>query len=208
MRAPNASEHCRIRRLGPRGGSGRRPYWPGLAGALAIALALAAPAAASAQEREVALDHAGSVGLIAAAGPEWGTFEIGRCPTCQIDRVLAGFSVLLDVGGTVAVGQEGSELALRLRLVGASELRGVAAAFGYRHFFGFEELKTYFSFDLLADFAPALAGGARASFGAMYELSPVLGLYSEAGASFALGQGRRFGAELTFGLQARSYWLQ
>jgi hypothetical protein len=171
-----------------------------------VALLPAPPALA--QAREASLDHSGSLGLLVGVAPEWGTFELSACPTCEVDRVLGGYSALLDLGGTMAVGQEGSELALRLRLTLLSALRGAAVQFGYRHFFGRDAFKTYFSFDLRSDLAPALTVGARAGFGAMFELSPLVGLYAEPGASFGIGQGRRFGAEFFVGAQFRSFLLE
>jgi hypothetical protein len=85
---------------------------------------------------------------------------------------------------------------------------GEALLAGYRQYFGSEEWKTFFSFDLEGTARPIKSLGARASLGLMRELSEVLGAYADAGASFGFGGGRRFGVELGVGLQARSYLLE
>jgi len=170
-----------------------------------LALLVAAPASA---EEVASLEHTGSVGLFVAVGPEWATTEVAPCLTCRSDKVAAGFGALLDLGGTIAVGSEGSELAAKLRLVRlAGEGNGEAALVGDRRYFGRDELKSFFSFDAQLFWRPTVVGGARAGIGGMWDFSPLFGLWLETGASFGLGQGRRFGVELGLGLQGRSYLL-
>lgn len=173
----------------------------------AAALALVVPEA-RAQRREATLDHAGSVGFIAALGEGYSTSEVASCPACASTRVIVGFGTLLDVGGTIAVGERSSEIALRLRLERLAPAPGEALLLGYRQYFGREEWKTFFSLDGVGTFRPIRTIGARAALGLMRELSPVLGVYGDFGAAFGIGGGRRFGVEFAVGLQARSYLLE
>jgi hypothetical protein len=173
-----------------------------------VVAALLGSPAALAQSRAASLDHSGSLGLLVAAGTEFATTEIADCLTCQPERTLAEFGALLDLGATAAVGSEGNELTLRLRLNRLTAASGESIFFGYRSYFGRDELKTFAAFDLAAVLRPIAAGGARVAFGVAWDFSPLFGVWAEAGANFALGEGRRFGVELGLGLQARSYLLE
>ncbi|HCF59530.1 MAG TPA: hypothetical protein DFS52_16245 [Myxococcales bacterium] len=174
----------------------------------AVLAALLVPAMAGAQRSEVSLDHSGSLGLLAGAGAEFSTTEVAACLACEPTETFVEVGAVLDLGLTAAIGREGNELALRLRLIRLTGAVGEALFVGYRNYFGRDEWKTFAAFDLMGTLRPIQAGGVRAAFGVMYDLSPILGLYGEAGASFALGTGRRFGVEATLGLQGRSYLLE
>jgi hypothetical protein len=176
---------------------------------LALSVHLA-PSPGQAQKRELSLEHNGSLSLFAATGVEWSAVTITSCnpasPPCPNN--LNYFNSVVDLGGTIAVGQSGSELVLRGRFVWATPSWGGSLLLGYRKYFGKDELKTFVGFDLMGTFRPVTTGGARVGFGAIWDFSPVMGLWAEAGGSFGLGVGRRFAAELTIGFQARSYLLE
>jgi hypothetical protein len=173
-----------------------------------IALAALGAGEARAQQRVATLDHAGSVGLLLGSSLEFSTTEIADCVTCGTERAFATFSPVFDLGGSLAIGDEGNELIARLRLVRFSEASGETLLLGYRGYFGFEEWKSYFGLELQGTLRPVRTVGARASIGVMYELSSLFGLWAEAGSGFGLGGGRRFGVDLGLGLQARSYLLE
>jgi hypothetical protein len=97
---------------------------------------------------------------------------------------IAELSAALDVGATMAVGESGSDMVLRGRLVFLSAARGGSVLFGYRKYFGRDQVKTYASFDLQGTFRPVKTLGARAGFGVMYDFSPLLGV-TPARATFA-----------------------
>jgi hypothetical protein len=173
---------------------------------LLVCSLLAAPSVRA--ETEASLDHSGSVGLLVSAGTEFSTIEIADCPACKSERTQVGFSASLEVGGSVAVGSEGNELTLRLRFLRLTPEPGEMLLLGFRNYFGRDALKTYTAFDLVGSLRPMHGAGGRAAFGLMYDFSPLIGLWSEAGASFALGGGRRFGADISIGVQGRSYLLE
>lgn len=167
------------------------------------------PHAAPSAGRYLSLEHAGSLGLIAGLFGNYESIERAACLTCETSEVLTGLSASLDLGASLGVGWEGAELLLRLRLTRLGEAKGEAKGeaifLGFRSYFGRDEWKTYVTFELAGHFRPIGAGGARAGFGVAWDFSPILGLWAEAAASFALGQGRLFGAQFGLGLQARTY---
>ena len=169
---------------------------------------LFAATSARAQERQAYREHNGSLGAFATLGGEYSALVVTDCVFCASGKSIDGFDAILDVGGTLAVGQSGSELVLRGRLVFLSRARGESLMFGYRKYFGRDEFKTFVSFDLMGTFEPVKTVGARAAFGAIWDFSSIMGLWVEAGATFGVGAGRRFGAELSLGFQARTYLLE
>lgn len=145
---------------------------------------------------------------MAGAGPLYSTIVIANCPSCAGSRALSGFSGALDLGGLLALGAEGFELTARLRLTRFSDSSGEALLAGLRRSFGRDEWKTYFEIDIEGILRPAKLLGPRAALGALYDFSAVFGVYVEGGVAVDLGGGRRVGAEITFGIQARSFLLQ
>lgn len=156
-------------------------------------------------ERHLSLEHAGSLGLIVGLFGNYESLEKAACLTCETTEVLTGASASIDLGASLGVGWEGAELTLRLRLTRLGKAQGEALFLGFRSYFGRDAWKTYVSFELAGLFRPIAAGGARAGFGVAWDFSPIFGLWAEAAASFALGQGRLFGAQLGLGIQARTY---
>lgn len=181
---------------------------------LALASALLAPAEVWGQGRELSKQHDGSLGLFGALGAEYTGLVIADCFFCTGStagspaRAVDGFDAILDLGGSLAVGQSNSELLLRGRLVFLSPARGVTVLFGYRKYWGMDELKTYVAADVLVTLVPTVVFGVRPNFGVMWDFSPIMGVWAEAGGTFAVGWGRRFGGEITVGFQARSYLLE
>ena len=155
--------------------------------------------------RQFSLDHAGSLGLIFGAFGSYESIERATCLTCETTAILTGPSLSLDLGASLAVGWEGAELLLRLRLTRLGDAPGEAVFVGFRHYFGRDAWKTFASLEVGGHFRPIAAGGARGGFGVAWDFSPLFGLWAEAAASFALGEGRLFGAQLGLGLQARTY---
>lgn len=189
-----------------------------LAAVFATASVACVPAAL-AQGRELTREHDGSLGAFAAVGGEYTSLVIADCFACTgstVDadgtvhraRTIDGPDMVLDVGGSMAVGQAGGEFLLRGRLVFLSTARGFSLMVGYRKYWGKDDIKTFVAADVLATLEPLVTFGLRPGFGVMWDFSPIMGLYAEANGSFTLGWGRRFGAELTIGFQARSYLLE
>jgi hypothetical protein len=100
-------------------------------------------------------------------------------------------SAVLDVGGTLAVGQAGGELLLRGRLVFLSPAKGFSVFLGYRKYWGKDDFKTFVAADLMASITPTATFGARPGFGVVWDFSPIMGLWAEAAGTFGLGWGRR-----------------
>jgi hypothetical protein len=179
-----------------------------LAAASVGAALLLAGAGALGQERVAYREHTGSLGAFVALGGEYSALVVSKCAFCSTGTNVEGFDAILDAGGTLAVGQSGSELLLRFRLVFLSHARGESVLFGYRKYFGRDDFKTFASFDLMGTFEPVLTVGARAGFGVIWDFSSIMGLWVDAAATFGVGQGRRFGAELNIGFQARTYLFE
>ncbi|HEY3448997.1 MAG TPA: hypothetical protein VGK67_21730 [Myxococcales bacterium] len=188
------------------------------AAVLATAFLVSSPAA-RAQERELTREHDGSLGAFATLGVEYSSIVVADCFFCtgsSVDaggayhsaRTIDGPDAILDVGGTMAVGQAGGEFLLRARLVFLSPAKGISAFLGYRKYWGKDEFKTFVAADLMVNFMPTVTFGARPGFGVAWDFSPIMGMWAEAAGTFGLGWGRRFGAEFTIGFQARSYLLE
>ncbi len=176
---------------------------------LCLAASLLLPVTgAVAQEREVSLDHSGSVGVIANAGPEFSYAILAECLTCDRREALSALSLLFEIGATVAPWHEGDELLVRFRWMRLSRAVGEMAMVGYRSYFGSDELKTFVELDAQAAIRPQLAFGLRPALGVMYELSPLVGLSFEAGVSIGLASGLRVGFEALVGIQGRTYLLE
>ena len=175
---------------------------------LVLLAAFLAPAPAVAQEREPSYEHTGSVGGTVSLGAELVALQRPSCATCAEAASFSALTPFIDLGGTLAVGAGGNELALKLRLHRFTEAAGESLFFGFRTYFGKDRFKTLFAGDLQVSFRPLLALGGRVAVGALYELSPVLAMYSEGGVEFGIGSGKRFGGEVLIGIQGRSYLFE
>src|SRR5690606_4308817 len=161
-----------------------------------------------AQAQQSRLDHAGSAGLLVSAGPEYSYGIVAECLTCDRREPISELSLLLELGASLAVGDEGDEVLLRFRWIRLSGAIGEMAMLGYRNYFGRDEFKTFLELDLQGTFRPQLAFGVSLARGVISEWSPVFGVSSEAGASFGLGRGYRVGFEALVGIQGRSYLFE
>lgn len=185
--------------------------------AVLVAALLVCPGASPAQERELTREHDGSLGAFAALGVEYTSLVIAQCFGCtgssyengvyHLADSISGPDLVLDLGGTLAVGQPGGEFVLRGRFVSLSRAKGVSAFLGYRKYWGKDDFKTFIAIDLMANFMPTVTFGARPGFGVAWDFSSIMGLWAEAGGTLGIGWGYRFGLELTVGFQARSYLL-
>ncbi len=162
--------------------------------ALFAALASSSPAGASPR-----WDHRGSVGLLAGTGLQL------KQGSPVAGRTDVGNRTPIDLGVSVAVGENGNEAVL----VGRLELGGPARVYalygGYRGYFGQEQVKTFFDLDLAAQLQPGFAIGPRIGFGLQYELAQVVGINVSAGAQGAFGTSLRYSFDLLVGIQLRSY---
>lgn len=165
---------------------------------LVITTAAAVPATAHAGER---FDHRGSVGLLLGGGLEY------KEAVARNRSHDGGLRYPLEVGGTLAVDYDGDELMLLARASLGPTL-DTALIGGYRGYFGWERTRSFFDLGLAVHATPFFDIGPRVGFGFQYELLPVLGVYACAAAQLGGGNGFRFSAEATVGLQFRSYLLE
>jgi hypothetical protein len=115
---------------------------------------------------------------------------------------------MADLGGTLALGAHGNELIAFARGgFGGNKLAWTAVA-GYRGYFGYEQIKTFFDLDLAVQLAPFLTAGPRIGGGVQYELSSLIGVYAGFALQLGFGTGILFSAELITGVQLRSYLLE
>lgn len=151
------------------------------------------------------LDHEGALGLSLGLLAAYRSTEKSTCLSCKTEEVALGFDGILDVAATLGVGWEGAELVLRFQMSRLDTHPGEAVSFGFRHYFGKDEWKTFLGLELVGAIRPLAGGGLRPGFGIQWDFSPVFGLWAEAAGQFVLGKGRTFGAQLGIGVQARSY---
>ena len=154
------------------------------------------------------LDHGGSLGLQLGFFGNYTSSEKGACLTCETDSVSTGWSGSLDIAATLGIGWEGAEFILRFQMMRLGSLPGESIGLGFRNYFGRDEWKTFLDLELLGAFRPVGGGGIRGAFGVIWDIHPLVGIWSEAGASIVLGRGRTFGAQFGVGIQVRSYLFQ
>ena len=147
-------------------------------------------------------DHRGSLGLLLGTG-----YEVGE--TRSTSGVLASGSRLdADLGGTYALPGSNDEILMFLRggfLGGRVDL---SLTGGYRGYFGLDEFKTFFDAGLSVHATPYWSVGPRVGLGVQYEFSPVVGAYVSLAGQLGAGNGVRYDAEVTTGLQFRSFLLE
>lgn len=161
-------------------------------------LGLIATARAHAEDR---YDHRGALGLLIGPGYALKDEVVNSV-------VEEGFAIPLTLGGTVAVGDNGNEVLVEtFTLLGGRHLDlGLAA--GYRGYFGDERVKTFITLELAGHLSPQFTVGPRAGLGVQYELSPTVGTFALLAADLGYGAALRFTAEVSVGLQLRTYLLE
>ncbi|MFZ5468388.1 MAG: hypothetical protein ACOZIN_03030 [Myxococcota bacterium] len=164
----------------------------------AAALVVAVPVMA--QER---FDHRGALGVLLGGGLEHkSSGVIGAIPD-------SGVRGDVDLGLTFPVGHDGNELAFWARGTLGGPSLDLSLTGGYRGYFAEDErVKTFFDLDAALHAGSAFTIGPRMGFGAMYELSSVVGLYTGLGAQVGFGSTLRFDFELLLGVQLRTYLFE
>jgi hypothetical protein len=72
---------------------------------------------------------------------------------------------------------------------------------------GEDRWRTFFDVQLAVPFTPVLLAGPRVGAGVQYELSPVAGAFCQAGLQLGLGASLLFTADVSCGVQLRTYVL-
>lgn len=148
-----------------------------------------------------AQSHRGSLGLDIEGGFE-GVTAITAMATS--DR---GLRAPLEVGGTLGLFDHG-ELTLSGRLefpVAFVTGYGVSFYGGLRNSFGYDQLKTFFSLELAIHATPFFTAGARAGFGVLYDLLPIVAVYAVLHGQLGGGVALRLSGDLSVGVQFRTY---
>jgi hypothetical protein len=150
---------------------------------------------AAAARADPRFDHRGSLGLLAGA-----TFE----NKTQIDD--SGWRYGPDLGGTLAVGVNGNEVTAWLRAGFGGKAPDWSLTGGYRGYFGYERVKTFFDLGAAVHLTPSLSVGPRVGFGVQFELTQLVGVYLGLAGQIGFGPASlRMDGELISGFQIRSY---
>ncbi|MBL8916722.1 MAG: hypothetical protein JNM17_38830 [Archangium sp.] len=148
-----------------------------------------------------AQSHRGSLGLNIEGGFEALTAITSMATS---DR---GFRAPVEVGGTLGVFDHG-ELTLSGRLefpVAFVTGYGVSFYGGLRNSFGYDQWKTFFSIELAIHAAPFFTAGARAGFGVLYDVLPIVAVYAVLHGQLGGGVALRLSGDLSVGVQFRTY---
>ena len=163
--------------------------------------------AVQAEEPVATYQHRGSLGGHVATGSEFVSSSVWSGDS--------GFRLLVEAGGTVALGEK-FELKVAGRLTPWPGLLSGAILAGLRGSYGYAQFKTFFDLDLLVHLASrvdaqgqplrvAASVGPHVSLGAQYDFSQVAGVYAALGGTIGFGNGLRSQFELLVGLQFRTY---
>jgi hypothetical protein len=160
--------------------------------------------------RAQVLDHAGEVGVRAAAV---GEFASTVNFASQASGYFSYYAGGIELGPTTWFDDEGDELSLRARWIPRAiqscessrcDLRGeVAFLAGVRKFAGRDEFKTFLDADLVLSVAPAWLAGLHLAAGLLWDVCPGFGAYASLGALAELGGAFHFDFEATVGFQIR-----
>ncbi len=172
-----------------------------------VALALLA-FAARAGALEPIEDHRDQWGLTLSLGTSYDTAINEKVSSCASGINCAyqpGFEPILELGFTRAVTDTGDEVTVRLRLtapVGSGDDAGGALQKsgdslnwigpsllgGYRGYFGYESLKTFYDLDLFVNSFPYWGVGPNIGLGAQYDFGRVAGLFLRLGFGVTFGE--------------------
>lgn len=154
------------------------------------------------------LDHRGAVGLGVALGFEaQGTSTDPGPDGSHLNYAIHDEGMVLRLLPALAVGDNGNELQLDLRLFQSLAHTGFSGGVGYRGYFGRDEAKTFFEFGVRADTRPAWALSGTVGIGFMYELDQLWGLMASGEIAVGYGSHLRYAAAVFAGVQLRSYVL-
>ncbi|WP_224240989.1 hypothetical protein [Hyalangium gracile] len=155
-----------------------------------LILLLTAPALASAQDYE----QRRAVSLLVGPG-------FGYTNAIRGDRAETGPGVLLDVGGSLTVGDDRDELFLLARGGLGEAGRGGVLISGFRSFFGLDEWQSFFDLGAAVRLFSGTWAGPRLGFGLRRTLTDRTSLYGGLGLSLGFGSGMRVDTEASIGLQ-------
>lgn len=158
--------------------------------ALLLSLLLTAPTLASAQyyEQHRTLSLLGGPGL-------------GYTNSIRGSRAETGPGLLLDVGGSLSVGDDQDEVVLVARGGLGKAGRGGVLLGGFRSVFGRDEWQTFFELGAAVRLFSGTWAGPRLGFGLRRTLTDRLSLYGGLGLSLGFGSGTRVDTEASIGLQ-------
>jgi hypothetical protein len=157
---------------------------------LLLSLLLTAPTLASAEYYE---QHR-ALSLLVAPG-------LGYTSAIRGSQGETGPGALLDVGGSLTVGDERDEVFLVARGGLGEAGRGGALLGGFRSVFGQDEWQTFFDLGLTVRLFSGTWAGPRLGFGLRRTLTDRLSLYGGLGLSLGFGSGMRVDTEASIGLQ-------
>jgi hypothetical protein len=141
--------------------------------------------------------HTGALGLLVSGGGG------GRSSSALNN---SGFVGVFDLGGTLGI-FEHRELLATARL-SVRERLGLGAQFGLRNTYGLGQWKTFFDLTLSAELVPAVFVGPRGAFGVQLDLGSLVGVFACVGATLGFGNGLFLQADLSLGVQIRSYLFE
>jgi hypothetical protein len=159
---------------------------------LLLSLLLAAPVIAQAQDYE----HPRALSLLVGPGLGYTNAISG-----SREMALTGPGLLLDVGGSLTVGDDQDEVFLVARGGLGEAGRGGVLFGGFRSVFGRDEWQSFFDLGATVRLFSGTWAGPRLGFGLRRTLSDRLSLYGGLGLSLGFGSGMRVDTEASIGLQ-------
>ncbi|MDC0707817.1 hypothetical protein POL68_04985 [Stigmatella sp. ncwal1] len=130
-----------------------------------------------------------------------GGLGLGYSDVIRSKRGATGVAGVLELGGSLTVGDDRNEVFLLTRgVLGPSGSEGVLLG-GYRSFFGDEDWQSFVDLGASLRLFSGTWVGPRLGFGARHTLSDHLSLYGGFGLSLGFGSGLRWDAEAFTGLQ-------
>ncbi|MFL5344725.1 MAG: hypothetical protein ACJ8AT_08020 [Hyalangium sp.] len=158
--------------------------------ALLLSLLLTAPTLASAEYYE----HHRALSLLGGPG-------LGYTNAIRGSGAETGPGLLLDVGGSLTVGDDQDEAFLVARGGLGAAGRGGVLLGGFRSVFGRDEWQTFFDLGAAVRLFSGTWAGPRLGFGLRRTLTDRLSFYGGLGLSLGFGSGMRVDTEASIGLQ-------